>query len=69
MTCNSSVGWDTIYVVFSPNEFAKANSNNVEELLPQELPFEEFQKWLSKGKVKDKEMRVLNKIILIEYGC
>ena len=68
MTCTNSVERNTIYVVFSPNEFAKANSNNVDELLPQELSFEEFQKWLSKGKVKDKEMRVLNKIILIEYG-
>ena len=43
MTCNRSVERNTIYVVFSPNEFAKANSNNVEELLPQELSFEEFQ--------------------------
>ena len=52
MTCSSSVERNTIYVVFSPNEFAKANSNNVEELLPQELPFEEFQKWLIKNKKK-----------------
>ena len=65
MTCNSSVGWDTIYVVFSPNEFAKANSNNVEELLPQELSFEEFQKWLVKGRNPDKDMSVLNKTIVI----
>lgn len=65
MTCNSSVERNTIYVVFSPNEFAKANSNNVEELLPQELSFEEFQKWLSKGKNKDNDMIVLNEPITI----
>lgn len=60
MTCNRSVERNTIYVVFSPNEFAKANSNNVEELLPQELPFEEFQKWLVKGRNRDKEMTLTN---------
>lgn len=68
MTCNNPVERNTIYVVFSPNEFAKANSNNVDELLPQELSFEEFQKWLSKRRVRDKNMRVLNQAILIEYG-
>ena len=65
MTCNNSVERNTVYVVFSPNEFAKANSNNVEELLPQELSFEEFQKWLAKGRSRDKRMNVLNKAILI----
>ena len=58
MTCNSSVERNTIYVVFSPNEFVKANSKNVEELLPQELSFEEFQKWLVKGRNRDKGMNV-----------
>ena len=65
MTCNSSVERNTIYVVFSPNEFAKANSNNVEELLPQELSFEEFQKWLVKGRNRDKGMIVEIKQIII----
>lgn len=66
MTCNSSVERNTIYVVFSPNEFAKANSNNVEELLPQELSFVEFQKWLSKGRNRDKGMSVNAKSIIIK---
>lgn len=65
MTCTRSVERNTLYVVFSPNEFAKANSNNVEELLPQELSFEEFQKWLSKGRVRDKEMIIKRKYITI----
>lgn len=65
MTCTRSVERNTLYVVFSPNEFAKANSNNVEELLPQELSFEEFQKWLSKGRVRDKEMSVVKKSMSI----
>lgn len=65
MTCNNSIERNTIYVVFSPNEFAKANSNNVDELLPQELSFVDFQKWLSKGRVRDREMSVQNVQIVI----
>lgn len=65
MTCNSSVERNTIYVVFSPNEFVKANSKNVEELLPQELTFEEFQKWLVRGRNRDKDLIVLNETITI----
>jgi hypothetical protein len=58
MTCNGSVERNTIYVIFSPSEFAKANSINVDELQPQELSFEDFQKWLGKAKVRDKNMYV-----------
>lgn len=65
MTCNSSVERNTIYVVFSSNEFVKANSKNVEELLPQELTFEEFQKWLVRGRNRDKDLIVLNETITI----
>ena len=65
MTCNNPVERNTIYVVFSPNEFAKANSNNVDELLPQELSFEEFQRWFSDGRIKDKKMIVECKQIII----
>ena len=65
MTCTNPIERNTIYVVFSPNEFAKANSNNVDELLPQELSFEEFQKWLVKGRNRDKEMSLVQKSITI----
>ena len=65
MTCTNPVERNTIYVVFSPNEFTKANSNNVDELLPQELSFEEFQKWLVKGRNRDKEMNVWKESITI----
>lgn len=65
MTCNNPVERNTIYVVFSPNEFAKANSNNVDELLPQELSFEEFQKWLVKGRNRDKKKVVKCKQCLV----
>lgn len=65
MTCSRPQEHNTLYVIFSPNEFAKANSNNVDELLPQELSFEEFQKWLVKGRNRDKEMELKKKNIII----
>lgn len=65
MTCSRPQEHNTLYIIFSPNEFAKANSNNVDELLPQELSFEEFQKWLVKGRNRDKEMKVKNFAIII----
>ena len=66
MTCNNSVERNIIYVVFSPNEFAKAHSNNVEELLPQGLSFEEFQKWIVKRRNRDKMMKIEQKILVVE---
>lgn len=60
MTCSRPQEHNTLYIIFSPNEFAKVNSNNVDKLLPQELSFEEFQKWLVKGRYRDREMRVKN---------
>lgn len=65
MTCSRPQEHNTLYIIFSPNEFAKANSKNVDELFPQELSFEEFQKWLVKGRNRDKEMRVKKKSLII----
>lgn len=66
MTCAQVQEHNTIYVIFSPNEFAKANSQNVDELLPQELSFEDFQKWLTKGRNRDKKMTVKTMGIMIK---
>ena len=65
MTCSSSMERNTVYLIFSPNKFVKANSNNAEELLPQELEFKDFQKWLEKGRIRDREMNVQTKAITI----
>ena len=66
MTCAQPQEQNTIYVIFSPNEFAKANSQNVDELLPQELSFEDFQKWLAKGRNRDWKMTIKTMGILIK---
>lgn len=67
MTCNNSVERNLLYVIFSPNEFAKANSKNVDERLPKELSFEEFQKWLVKGRMRNKEMCVKNIQLIVTF--
>ena len=66
MTCNHEKESNTIYVIFSPNRYVKANSSNMEDLLPRQLSFEEFQKWLVKYRNQDKDMNVIRKTIIIE---
>lgn len=58
MTCSRSMEQNTVYVVFSPNMFAKANSTVSAELLPRELPFKDFQEWLAECRTRDVEMKV-----------
>jgi hypothetical protein len=71
MTCKKSVEQNLIYIIFSPNEFTKANDSKAtslegEVVLPRELPFEELQKWLVKNRNKDKDMKVVMKSITIK---
>ncbi len=56
MTCSRSPEHNLIYIVFSPHPFAKAADNASAELLPRELSFADFQKWLVKCRKQDKEM-------------
>lgn len=56
MTCEHSLEQNTIYIVFSPNMFAKANTKNEDAGLPRQLPLKEFLRWL--GKCKDTEAQI-----------
>lgn len=58
MTSSATIERCIIYAIFSPNEYVKANSDDVKELLPRELSFEEFQKWLAKNRTRDIKMGV-----------
>ena len=58
MTCEHSLEQNTIYIVFSPNMFAKANTKNEDAGLPRQLPLKEFLRWLGKCKTKDKEAQI-----------
>lgn len=67
MTCSREIEYNDIYIIFSPNAFTKANTNeSTEDVLPRQLSFEEFQKWLVKLRKIDKEAIVNNKQISIK---
>lgn len=66
MTCSREIEYNDIYIIFSPNAFTKANTNeSTEDVLPRQLSFEDFQKWLVKLRKIDKEAIVNNKQISI----
>ena len=66
MTCEHSIEQNTIYIVFSPNMFAKAFAEDGSIGLPRQLPLKEFQKWLGKCKAKDTNIQEKKKVITIE---
>jgi len=56
-----------LYIIFSPNEFTKANdthSGNATSI--PELSFEDFQKWLARNRQADKDMKVDMKALTIK---
>ncbi len=65
MTCSRSSEYNQIYVIFSPQPFAKAADNTLSETLPGVLNYKELQKWLTKYRKKDKSMNVIKKSIII----
>lgn len=66
-TCSREIEYNDIYIIFSPNAFTKANTNeSTEDVLPRQLSFEDFQKWLVKLRKIDKEAIVNNKQISIK---
>lgn len=66
MTCTREVEFNDIYVIFSPNPFTKAISNEFEnEILPRQLSFKDFQKWLVKNRKRDSQVSIINKHIKI----
>ena len=58
MTCERSSEHNQIYIIFSPNQFAKAVDNNANEALPRQLSYEDFNKWLVKCRKYDKDMNL-----------
>lgn len=64
--CEHSSEQNPMYIVFSPQPFAKAVDNAAAETLPRELSFEDFQKWLARCRTKDKQMISISKIVTIK---
>lgn len=65
MTANESMERNQIYIIFSSNQFIKATDSILSNGLPRQLNWEDFQKWLSKCRRRDKEMRVEKTTITI----
>lgn len=61
--CEEGMEVNYLYVIFSPEPFVKANdfskqSEKEKRVLPRELPFKEFQKWLTRNRLTNKNMKV-----------
>ena len=66
MTCSRDVEFNDIYVIFSPIPFTKANANETtDDVLPRQLSYEGFQKWLVKNRKKDKQLAISSKQLKI----
>lgn len=62
--------FNTLYLLFSPNSFAKAldrkgGKNKDGDLLPRNLSEAEFQEWLVKAQTADEQMVVIKEVIEI----
>ncbi len=68
MTCEKAIEYNQIYLIFSPNTFVKANdyqSADNDISLPRQLNYSDFQKWLTKVRVADPDMVLVQKPIKI----
>lgn len=70
LTAEKTIEQNFLYIIFSPNEFTKANDGESKDenqfTLPRELPFADFQKWLAKNRQQDKDMKVEIKNLTIQ---
>ena len=63
MTCSRNMERNILYVMFSPNEFAKAIVGDEEMLRPHQTDWKDFQKWAVECRNKD-EMLTIKRFIL-----
>lgn len=57
ITCSRETEYNDIVVIFSPNEFTKANtSETMDEILPRQLSYMDFQKWIKKIQIRDSNL-------------
>lgn len=68
LTCEQAAETNFLYVIYSPHPFTKANDSMAGDAmrqLPNELSFEDFQKWLSKLRIRDKDVQVEKKVLTV----
>lgn len=65
LTCTKESEFNQIFVIFSPQPFTKAIDEQTGENIPRSLNSDDFQKWLTKNRLKDKDMTVVERMIKI----
>ncbi len=66
MTCDKGTEINTVYVVFSPNEYVKpADRSGSDEMSLKELSTDAFRKWLNKSRALDEHFQVVARPITI----
>lgn len=65
MTCSKALEHNEIFVVFSVKPFVKAIDEQTDERLPRSLSADDFRRWLTKNRVKDTDMVVINRLIKV----
>ncbi len=66
LTCNGNIERNDIFVVFSPEEFAKANVSKTELSQPGILSFNEFNQWLAKTRKQNDKIQLYSKSLTIK---
>ena len=58
LTCENDKEFNTLYILFSPNEIGKRNgfASSIEDK-PNNIPFKDFKQWLSKALSKDRNLQ------------
>ncbi len=68
MTCEKSTESNQIFIIYSPNAFIKANDYSSADdglILPRQLTYADFQKWLTKVRTADRDMVLIQKPITV----
>ncbi len=54
--CKNKAELNRIHIIFSPNEFVKANDNSGNGKVPRNTSLKEFENWLGKARSRDAQM-------------
>lgn len=65
LTSSRAQEMNRLYVLFSPNRFARASDNTGSAVLPRELPFKQFQQYLGRALAEDRQLVVRDYLIEI----
>lgn len=67
--CESDHDFNQFYIIFSPNQFTRANDHKTAEVdcrqLPPSTDYASFQKWLSRNRRRDKDMFVEKIVVAV----